>query len=248
MARMTWRVAAIAGLLAATVGGCAHERRESAGAGGAPAASTAAEQRAQQARRSADAAAKQAATADQQLADARRRLDAARQDSLRAQQQQLQARQQAQQAIQQADQHATAAQQRIGQEQASVARLEQTARQQRDAATEAAMQAQIASEEAQGLRSAAGRIVQTSPGRMVLEEQDGRTMSFQVAPGTRVLVGTEQRSVTELQQGADARVAYDPRQPDPAAVVIHVNPAGSRMPMVPAPATPGQQPARPPPR
>ncbi len=50
-------------------------------------------------------------------------------------------------------------------------------------------------------------------------------MSFQVDPRTRVLVGTEQRSVADLQQGAEARVAYDPREAEPAAVAVHVAPA-----------------------
>jgi hypothetical protein len=107
------------------------------------------------------------------------------------------------------------------------------------------VQAQLASEAAQGLQSATGRITQTSGNRMVLEVPGGRAMSFQLQPRTRVLMGTEQRSVTELQQGAEARVAYDPREPDPAAVTIHVSPAGSRM---LAPSQPPAAQPQPPPR
>lgn len=229
----TWRRTAIAGLLAVTVGGCATERSERRAA--APPQTPA-----QQAQRSADAAAQQAASTEQQLAQARQRLEAAHQESVKAEQQRAQARQQ----LQQADQRAAAAAQRIGQEQSNVARLDQAAREQREAATDARIQAQLAAEEAQGLRSEAGRIAQATPTRVVLEVQGGRTVSFQIDPRTRVLVGTEQRSVADLQQGAEARVAYDPRETDPAAVAIHVNSAGRRM---PRPLSPAQQPQQQPP-
>jgi hypothetical protein len=73
-------------------------------------------------------------------------------------------------------------------------------------------------------------------------------MSFQVDPRTRVLVGMEQRSVTDLQQGAEARVAYDPRENDPAAVAIHVSSAGRRLPAPPAQAQPPQPPQQQPPQ
>jgi hypothetical protein len=227
MRTVTWRGTAIATLLVVTVAGCAHENAQQRQAAAAPAATPA-----QQAQRNAENAMRQAATTEQQLAQARQRLEAKRQESARAEQQRAQARQQ----VQQADQRAAAIQQQIGQEQSGVARLEAAAREQREAATEAQLQAQIAAEEAQGLRSEAGRIAQAGPTRVVLEVQGGRTMSFQIDPRTRVLVGTEQRSVTELQQGAEARVAYDPRESDPAAVAIHVNSAGRRM------APPAQQP------
>lgn len=228
MAKVTGRVVGIVGLLAATAAGCAHERRQTAAA--APASGPA-----QSAQRNAQNAAQQATATEQQLAQARKQLEAAHQEAIRAEQQRAQARQQAQQA----DQHAAAAAQHIGEQQANVARLEQAARERRDAATEAAMQAQVAAEEAQGLRSAAGRITQASPNRVVLEDQSGRTVSFDIDPRTRVLVGTEQRSVADLQRGAEARVAYDPRQGQPAAAVIHVNPARARAPLPPQQA-PGQ--------
>jgi hypothetical protein len=233
MAKVTWRGAAVAGLLVATVGGCAHEGSRQHQAAAAP------QTPAQQAQRNAENAARQAATTEQQLAQARQRLEVAHQESVRAEQQRAQARQQ----LQQADQRAAQAEQRIGQEQSNVARLDQAARAQREAATEAQIQAQLAAEEAQGLRSEAGRIAQASSTRVVLEVQGGRTMAFQIDPRTRVLVGTEQRSIADLQQGAEARVAYDPRESDPAAVAIHVNSAGRRMPLPPSQTAP-PQPAR----
>ncbi len=206
--------AALLGLLAGAVPGCAH-RQESKQQ---PAAQTAGTQRAQQASQT---AAQQAAQADQQLAQARQRLEAAHQAQIQAEQQRAQARQQAAQA----DQRATQAQQQIGQEQANLERADLAARQAHSRATEAAMQAQVAAEEAQGLRSAEGRIAQASPSRLVLQVQGGQTIAFDIDGRTRVLVGTEQRSVSDLQQGAEARVAYDPRGPEPAAVAIHVTPA-----------------------
>lgn len=230
MAQVTWRGAALAGLVAATVGGCAHDPTPQQRQAAAP------QTPAQQAQRHAENAARQATSTEQQLAQARQKLEVSRRESFTAEQQRAQARQQ----VQQADQRAVAIQQRIGQEQSNVARLESAAREQREAATDAAIQAQLAAEEAAGLRSAAGRIAQASASHVVLETQGGRTMSFQIAPGTRVLVGTEQRSVADLQQGAEARVAYDPRQSDPAAVAIHVSSAGRRLPMPPA--QPQQQP------
>lgn len=235
MTRVTWRGAALAGAiaLAASAGGCAHEQPRQAAAPQTPA---------ERARRSADGAAKQAATTEQQLAQARQRLEAAHQEAVRAEQQRAQARQQ----LQQADQRAVAATQRIGQEQANVARLDQAAREQRETATAAAIQAQLAAEEAAGLRSAEGRIAHATPTRVLLEVQGGRTMAFDVDPRTRVLVGTEQRSIADLQQGAEARVAYDPREQQPAAAVIHVNAARTR-PQQP-PAQPAPQTAPPPQR
>lgn len=225
MVNVTWGRAA-AGLLAVTVvvSGCAHRQGGEAAAPATPA---------QQAQRTADAAARQAAAADRQLAESRKRLEAARQGAIQADQQRVQARQQ----VAQADQRAAAAQQRIGQEQSEVARLEVAARQEHQAATDAAVQAQLAAEQEQGLQTVTGRIAQASPDRLVLETPDGGTRSFPIAPGTRVLLGTAQRSVADLQQGAEARVAYDPRQAEPSAVVIHVTAARNGR----APAAPPQQ-------
>ncbi len=211
--------AAILGLLAGTLGGCAHQEGKTAGGGAKPTA-------AQQSQQTAQTAAQQAAQADQQLAQARQQLEAAHQAAIQAEQQRGQARQQ----LAQADQRATDAQQRIGLEQANVQRLDQAARLAHAQATDAAMQAQVAAEEAQGLRSATGWITQATPSRVILQVQGGQAMAFDIDGRTRVLVGTEQRSVADLQQGAEARVAYDPSGAEPAAVAIHVTPARGRPP------------------
>lgn len=215
----TWTGAALAGLLAAGLGGCAHGQRSAQAAA------------ADESRR----AAQQATRTERELADASRRLDGARQEAARAQQR----RDAAQQQLSQAEQRMAQAQQRLAQEQANVQRLDATARQQRTRAADASARAQAAAEEAQGLRSVEGRIAQASSSQVVLQAQGGQTMAFQLDPRTRVLVGAEQRSLADLQQGADARVAYDPRAPQPTAVTIHVAPA--RRPGT-APALP--QPAR----
>lgn len=218
-----WSGAVLCGALA--IAGCAsrQEARGPATQQGA-AANTAqrAEQRAQQSER--------------ELVQARQRLEGARQEAAKARQQQAQARQQ----LAQAEQQAAQSQQRVGQEQAGIQRLEVQAREHRTQAIQAAVQAHIADEEARGLQAAEGRLAEASPTRVVLELNDGRTMSFQVDPRTRVLIGAQERSVAELQHGADARVAYDPRAADRAAVSILVTPARG-VPPPPASASPQPQ-------
>lgn len=218
----TWRSAALAGLVVAgTAGGCAASPEKRPQASAPPTA-------VQQAQRASDQAAQQVQQTDRELAAARKRLEAAHQESIRAEQQRAQARQQ----LAQAEQSAAQAQQRIAQERANVQRL--------DAAALAAERAQAAAEEAQGLKSATGRIVQAGPSRVVLDLPGGRAMAFDIDHRTQVLVGQERRSIAELQQGAEARVAYDASGPEPAAVTIHVAPARARR----APPPEQQQPPR----
>jgi hypothetical protein len=217
MTTTSWVGVGIAGLLAATLSGCAHEGR-----GG----------RAQAANAKPQTATERSAQAEQQLSGARQRLDAARRDAAQAEQARGQARQQ----LSQAEQRSYQARQRVLQEQANVQRLDQTARTARQAAEEEAVQAELAREQAQGLRTASGRIAEASPSHVVLDVQGGGTMSFAVDPGTRVLMGTEQRSLSDLQQGAEARVSYEPRGNEPAAVTIHVAPAREQAPQQYSPA------------
>jgi hypothetical protein len=217
MTRMSWSGVAIAGLLAATLDGCAHGERSA--------------QRAQSERGRPQTAAERARQSEGQLAGARQRLDAARRDAAQADQQRAQARQQ----LSQAEQRAYQSRQRVSQEQANVRRLDEAARAARRQAEEEAVQAQLAQEQAEGLRTAAGRIAEASPSHLVVDVQGGGTMSFLVDQGTRVLVGTEQRSLSDLQQGAEVRVAYDARGAEPSAVAIHVAPAREQAPPQPQP-------------
>jgi hypothetical protein len=161
-----------------------------------------------------------------------------RQDDLAQAQSRLQT---AHQDVERARQQLADAQRREEQARAEVQQLEIKARQDLERATQLALQA----EQAQGLQSATGRVAQASPSRVLLQLQDGRMMSFQVDDRTRVLVGAEQRSVADIQQGADARVAYDPRGADPRAVTIRIAEVGRGMGAPPASAPPsGSEPAQ----
>jgi hypothetical protein len=195
---------AVAGLLGATLVSCAHGRQATVGEA---AASPPAQETAQQQPQQ-----EQQPQLQQQVGDAQRRLEAAHQDVVTAQQQ------------------LAAAQQREEQARANVQQLEIKARQDLARASQLAFQA----EQAEGLRAATGRIAQATPSSVLLQLQDGRTMSFHVDDRTRVLVGSEQRSVSEIQQGANARVAYDPKGAEPTAVTIRVAPVGSDLGVNPA--------------
>lgn len=221
MSTRTWSGRAAAGLLVA-LAGCAHHAAQQGEAGPAEPPQV----------RRADA---QAAQADQAVAEAQRRLQAANQASIAAEQQRAQAQAQLAQGQQRAEQ----AQQRIAVEQTNLQRAEEAARQSHAQATDAAMQAQLQAEQAQGLRSASGRITEATPSRVVLQAANGQTSVFEIDPRTRVLMGTQARSIADLQEGAQARVAYDPRSSPAAAVAIHVTPARSGN--APAPAQPRQR-------
>lgn len=218
MTTRTWSRMAFAGLLAGTLAACAGRQEKEQRAQAPPPTP------AEQAQRAAQQAAQQAQQADKDLAAAQQRLKAAHQEAVKAEQAHAQARQ----AVVQAEQQAVQAQQRVAQERSTVQQLDAQVQQRREQAAVAAEQAAFAAEQAQGLQSAQGRITEASPWRVVLETEGGRRMSFDVDQRTRVMMRGEQRSVAELQQGADARVAYDPRGNVPAAVAIHVSPARNR--------------------
>jgi uncharacterized protein len=222
--------AAVLGLFVGAVSGCAHQESTQA----APAQATTGAPTAQA---GPETPAHQAMQVDQQLAAAHQRLEAAYQASVQAEQQRVQAREQ----LTQADQRATQAQQQIAVEQANVQRLDQASRAAHARAANAAMESQAAASREVALRTVGGRIAQVSPSRVVLRAADGGLMTFGIDSQTRVVVGTEDRSVADLQQGAEARVAYDPRGA-PTAFLIRVNPAHER----PAPA-PQAAPTQPPP-
>jgi hypothetical protein len=129
-----------------------------------------------------------------------------------------------------AQQQLAEAQRRQEQARARVGQLEIQARQDLERARQLAFEA----EQAQGLRAATGRIAEATPSRVLLRMPDGRAMSFQVDERTRVLVGSEQRSVADIQQGADARVAYEPKGAEPKAITIRIAPLGREMGVTPA--------------
>jgi hypothetical protein len=212
-----WRRVGAVGLLAASIASCAHEER-------APAAQTPPPPPAAQ---RPPVAAQQPApppTLQDQLATAKTDLEMADQNVGTAQQQLVEA------------------QRRQEQARAKVGQLEIQARQDLDRARQLAYEA----EQAQGLRAATGRVAEATPSRVLLRLPDGRAMSFQVNERTRVLVGSEQRSVADIQQGADARVAYEPKGAEPMAVTIRIAPLGREMGVTPA-SPPGPGEAEPPP-
>jgi hypothetical protein len=191
MSTTMWHRAAAAGLLAASLTSCAHEKKRVT-AEQAPAAPQPTQ------------AVQQPPQLQEQLAQAQTGLEAAHQDVVRAQEQ------------------LALAQRREEQERARVQQLEIQARQDLDRASQLAYQA----ERAQGLEAASGRIMQATPSRVLLELQDGRTLSFNVDDRTKVLVGSEQRSVSEIQLGADARVAFEPKGEERTAITIRLAPLG----------------------
>jgi hypothetical protein len=203
-------------LLAASLASCAHEER-------APAAQAPPSPSAERP----PVAAQQPAppqTLQDQVGAAKSELAAADQNVVAAQQQLVEAQRQQEQA------------------RAKVGQLEIQARQDLDRARQLAYEA----EQAQGLRAATGRIAEATPSRVLLRLPDGRAMSFQVNERTRVLVGSEQRSVAEIQQGADARVAYEPKGSEPTAITIRIAPVGREMGVTPAsPPGPGEAEAPP---
>jgi hypothetical protein len=114
---------------------------------------------------------------------------------------------------------------REDQERAKLIAIQQSASRTLEEAQLRTRQEAAASAQAQGLQTVTGEVVEASSSRVILHAEDGRTMTFAVSPRTRVLVGVEQRSVKDLQQGADAQVAYDGKTDRATAVTIHVLPA-----------------------
>jgi hypothetical protein len=195
----TWHKAGAVGLLAALVS-CAHEKQESTKVEPPPPAEAKPPQQAEAA-----PPAPQPLQPQDELTAAQQGLEAARQEVAKAREQLALAQKQEEQA------------------RANVQQLEINARRDLDRASQLAYQA----EQAQGLQTATGRVAQATPSRVLLQFQDGRIMSFNVDSRTRVLIGAEPRSVSDIQQGADARVAYDPKGAEPTAITIRVGPVAS---------------------
>jgi hypothetical protein len=97
----------------------------------------------------------------------------------------------------------------------------------------------------QSMQTAVGRVALAAPSRVVLQTQGGKTMTFTVDQKTRVLIGSQARAVTDIQQGADAAVAYDPRGGQMTALVVRVMPALANHGTAHAPSGTGQPQAAP---
>jgi hypothetical protein len=187
-------------LLAVSVASCAHKEKQEAAPPPAPPPAPAA--------KATPPAATQQLAPPADLNQAKTQLETAHQDVATAQQQ------------------LADAQRREEQARTNVQQYEIQARQELERASALAAEA----EQAQGLRAATGRIQQATPSRVTLQTNEGKTMSFHVDDRTKVLVGAEQRSISQVQQGADARVSYDPKGDEPTAVTIRLAPARTQTP------------------
>ncbi len=176
--------------------GCAHERSRT------PAEQTrAAEEQSQKAYGS-------AAAEQEQLAEQQKRVDAAHQDAVKAQEQ------------------LTLAQTHEEQERAKADQLKRQSAQHLEEARQEAQHAYGATSRGQRQGSAAGRIAEATADQIVLETPSGGTMTFRVDDRTTVLIGGEQHSAADIQQGADALVGYDTSQGgQQSAIMIQVTPA-----------------------
>jgi hypothetical protein len=166
--------------------------------------------------------------AQQNLDQAQKNLDQARQREKQAAEQQKDVTAAHEQTVK-AQQQLAEAQKKEEEKRASAQRLQQQANQQAQAAT-APRQGGFAAE---GQRTISGHLLQANPSQIVLQAQDGRTITVDIDDRTRVLIGGEQRSAADLQRGADVRVAYVAYQDAsgrPTAVTIEVPSAGTRSP------------------
>lgn len=154
---------------------------------------------------------RQAQEAQQKAADQEKNVAAARQDVVRSQQQLAQAqrkeseeRAKLQQLQQQADLHAR---------QAEAARAPAAA---------AGQTVPPGGPVRSGRQTISGHVLQARPNQLVLQARTGQTLTLDVNDQTQIYVGGERRSADELQQGADARVAYEETGGRPTALTVEV--------------------------
>jgi Skp family chaperone for outer membrane proteins len=173
--------------------------------------------------------------AQQNLDQAQKNLDQARQREKQAAEQQKDVTAAHEQTVK-AQQQLAEAQKKEEEKRASAQRLQQQANQQMQQANQQAQAATAPRQggfAAEGQRTISGHLLQANPSQIVLQAQDGRTITVDIDDRTRVLIGGEQRSAADLQRGADVRVAYVAYQDAsgrPTAVTIEVPSAGTRSP------------------
>ena len=181
-------------------GGCAGQRSQSAAE-----LTKAAEERSQEAYSRASEAQAQAAAQEKRAQEAHEQVLAAKQRLSQAQAVEEQERLKAQHLKEQADRHLREASQVARQAEGAAARGQPS-----------------------GVQTIAGQVAQATAAEVVLQTEGGRTMTFEVAPRTRILIGGEERSTEEIQQGADALVSYETSGGRLNAVTIQVSPAGGQ--------------------
>jgi len=168
--------------------------------------------------------------AQQNLDQAQKNLDQARQREKQAAEQQKDVTAAHEQTVK-AQQQLAEAQKKEEEKRASAQRLQQQANQQMQQANQQAQAATAPRQggfAAEGQRTISGHLLQANPSQIVLQAQDGRTMTVDIDDRTRVLIGDERRSAADLQRGADVRVAYQDAGGRPTAVTIEVPSAGTR--------------------
>lgn len=203
-----WAVSC-AGLFAVAASGCSMTRggRETASSDPAARQVAASQQQAEEAMERAREAQKKASEQAERAADAQREVRDAQQRLAEAQEKARQEQEKAQQLQQEAmraNEKATA-QSRESQQQASQALTRQTER--------------ITS----GEQVLAGQVLQATGEQIVVRPQGGGDpMTFVVNEQTRVEIGGQKGSATDLRQGEDARVSYEVSGTEPTAKSIQV--------------------------
>lgn len=186
-----------------------------------------------------------ATPAARQIEASQARSQQALDEAAKAQQQaseQSRKAQEARRAAQQAEAEARAAQERAVQatqrwrdEQARAVQAQQVASRATQEAARVAQAAQAQASEVlagQGPRRqgseqlVSGQVTGASGDRITITSRDGVQRSFGLTPRTQVRVDGEQASPARIQQGDDARVAYDPSSG--AAVRVEIESGGGR--------------------
>jgi colicin import membrane protein len=138
---------------------------------------------------------------------------------------------QAQREVQDAQRRLTAAQERLASEQEKAEQLQQQANEARAQATRDAQASQQEASRAltqQGdhvkrrEQTFSGQVSQTAPDSIVVTPQVGEPMRFKVTGSTQVQIDGRRASAGEIQQGGDARVAYQISGTEPTATVVQV--------------------------
>ncbi len=139
----------------------------------------------------------------------------------------------AQREVQEAQRRLTESQQQLEKEQKKAEQLQQQAI---EARSEASRQAEASQREAsralakQGeyverqQQTFSGQVTQATPDSIVVTPQVGEPMTFRVTDQTRVHIDGRKASAAEIQQGGDARVAYQISGTEPTAIVVRVRP------------------------
>jgi hypothetical protein len=180
---------------------------------------------------------RQASPAARQIEASQARSQQALEDAAGAQRrasEQSRKAQEARRAAQAAELEARAAQQRAVQaaqrwrdEQARAVQAQELANRATQDAARVAQQAQAQASQVladqgpqAGERTAAGQVTEASGDRITITPGDGVPLSFELTPRTQVEVDGRQASAGEIQQGDDARVAYDPSSRAAVKVVV----------------------------